>query len=57
MMASVLRHNSIVTVLILKLQVISNQWVSNQSRETPLITDLLITFVVTPETFPSEKHD
>ena len=42
-MAAVSRNNSIAIVLALELQVISNQWVSNQFREPSLITDLLTT--------------
>jgi hypothetical protein len=42
-MAAVSRNNSIAIVLALELQVISNQWVSNQFGERSLITDLLIT--------------
>ena len=43
MMAAVSRNNSIAIVFVLEIQVISNQWVSNQFGERSLITDLLIT--------------
>jgi len=42
-MTSVPRRNSTVIVLMLELQVISSQWVSNQFGKASLITDLLIT--------------